>query len=193
MEGCGEEMSLEKSETPQTHPKPQSPPCNFLNFSTIRSTTPNFQSSKIALEEMCVSVQSRVSAFFCVKPAAFAFQLSLRLQQPGLGRRPAWSEQVPRANVGKRLQPVANDFIDFILPFLKSEQDQLTPVTRQHGLTSMRELCSFCRACFTLSQSQEVWGVEEDKNQVSKSVKVLLCCFHKAVVSSMARSDDLVR
>lgn len=77
MGGCGEETSLEKPETPQTHPKPQSPLRNFLNFSTIHSTMPNIQSSKIALEELCVSVQSRMIPGCCAKPAAFAFQLSL--------------------------------------------------------------------------------------------------------------------
>lgn len=153
-------------------PSLRAPFRNFLNFSTIHSTMPNIQSSKIALEELRVSVQSRMIPGCCAKPAALPSSCRCS-QQPGLGRCPARSEQVPGANVGKRLQPVANDFIDFIPSFLKSEQDQLTPVTRQHRLTSMREFCCLCRACFALCQSQGVWGVEETR---AKSLRVLNCC-----------------
>lgn len=115
--------------------------------------------------------------FFCVKAAIFISQLFVCLcweeeqpgpsDLPGFGPFPTWSEQVPWANGGKSPQPFANEFI---LPFLKSKQDQLTLVTQQYRLTSAREFCCFCSACFTLSQSQEVQGVEEDKNQVYENI-----------------------
>lgn len=85
---------------------------------------------------------------------------------------------------GKSPQPGANEVI---LPFPKSKRDQLTPLTQRD-----RELGCFCSACLTLPQSQEVWGVGEDKTQVYENVKPLLCYSHKATVSSMARSDYLV-
>jgi len=59
----------------------------------------------------------------------------------------------------------------------------------QRRRTGSRESWGFRCACFALPPSPEVQGAEEDKNQVSANVKLLLCCSHKA----LARSDHLVR
>lgn len=105
---------------------------------------------------------------------------------PGFGPFPTCSAQVPWATGGEAPQPLADGLI---LPSPESEQDQLTRVTQ---LTSTGDLCCFPSACFALSWSQEVQGVEEGKNQVYENVKLLLCYSHKATVSLMARSDYLV-
>ena len=114
MEGCDEEVSLEKLKAPQTHPKPRSPLWNCLNVSTIYGTVPNIQSSKIAFNKKCMNVQLRMIMFSSVKAAILVLQLFICLcweeeqpgpcDLPGFGPFPAWSEQVPWANGGKSRQ-----------------------------------------------------------------------------------------
>lgn len=198
MEGCDEEVSFEKLKTPQTQPGRQSPLWNCLNISTTSSTMPNIQSSKKAFNNKHMNVQLRIIMFFCVKAAIFVLQLFIHVcgkeewlgpsDLPGFGPFPTWCEQVPWASRGdhRSLSLMSSSFPSEV------KAGPLTPLTQQCRRTSTRELGCFSRACFTLSRSQEVEGVEEDESQVCENVKLLLCYSHKATVSLMARSDYLV-
>lgn len=74
----------------------------------------------------------------------------------------AWVQQVPWADGRELLGPVVMGSS----PVLKSEQDQLTPVTRQCGLTAP--------GAVLLRQPQQLRGAEEGKSHV---MRMLNCCY----------------
>lgn len=181
MEGCGEEASFEKSKTPQTHPKPQSPLWNCLHVCTSYRTKPNIQSSKIAFNRKHMNVQLRMIMFFCVKATIFVLQLFICLcweeEQPGLsdlpdfGPFPTWAEQVPWANGGnhRSLSLMSSSF-----PSLRQKRPKWPWWPSSTGWQALGSFVAFAVLALHLLNPERFRVLRKTR---TKFTRMLNCCY----------------